>query len=402
MIENTKGFVEKSVHVTTQNELVSLSEELGKCSMLALDTEFVREKTYFHQLGLIQVAGNGVCAIIDPISIKDLTPFLDLIKNQKILKVFHAGRQDLEIMYRLCGEAIRPVFDTQIAATMVGWGAQISFAKIVHKVTGKRIHKTETYTDWCRRPLSKSQIDYALDDVRYLVPVYEKLIRSLNKMSRLEWLEEEWRQLEDPDNFCLPDPRNQYIKIKNIRNLKPRNLAVLRELASWREEEAMRRDCLAKAIIRDEPLLEIARLLPQDIKSLAAIRGMNPKEASQSGERIFVLIKAGMAVPEDQIPVLQDGEGYATRPGVEGLLAAYVQIRCEELKIEPNMLADRKLIHEFVKHYEQQSDMDNIPLFQGWRKELIGKTLYSILDGKAGLAIDKGGKVCLISPIQSS
>lgn len=394
--------MEKSMHITASDELVALSEELGKCSMLALDTEFVREKTYFHQLGLIQVAGKGVCAIIDPISIKDLTPLLDLIKNPNILKVFHAGRQDLEILYRLCGEAIRPVFDTQIAATMMGWGAQISFAKIVHKVTGKRIHKTETYTDWCRRPLSKSQIDYALDDVRYLVPVYEKLVGSLKKINRLEWLAEEWHQLENPDNFTLPDPRMQYARIKNIRNLKPRNLAVLRELASWREEEAMRRDCLPKSIVRDEPLLEVARLLPQDVKNLASIRGMNSKEASHSGEKIFSSIKQGLSVPEDQIPVLQDGEGYATRPGVEGLLAAYVQIRCEELKIEPNMLADRKLIHEFVKHYELQGNMDDIPLFQGWRKELIGKTLYSILDGQVGLAIDKKGKVCLIAPNHSS
>jgi ribonuclease D len=143
-------------------------------------------------------------------------------------------------------------------------------------------------------------------------------------------------------------------------------------------------------------LLEIARLLPQDVKNLSAIRGMNPKEAAQNGEKIFALIKTGMDVPEDQIPVLQDGEGYTTKPGVEGLLAAYVQIRCEELKIEPNMLADRKLIHEFVKYFELRHDMDDIPLFQGWRKELIGNTLYSILDGKVALVVDKNGKVSLI------
>lgn len=385
------------MYITTEDELVALSKKLKECGMLAVDTEFVREKTYFHQLGLIQIAGNGICAIIDPVSIKNLSPLLDLIKDPKTLKVFHAGRQDLEILYRLCGGAIRPVFDTQIAATMVGWGAQISFAKIVNKVTGKRIHKTETYTDWCRRPLSKNQIDYALDDVRYLVPVYEKLVKSLKKMNRLEWLDGEWEELENPDNFRLPDPRTQYAKIKNIRSLNPRNLAVLRELASWREEEAMRRDCLPKAIVRDEPLLEIARNLPQDLKSLTAFRGLNPKEASQSGERIFNCIRIGLAVPEDQIPVLQETSGYSTSPGVESLLAAYVQIRSEELKIEPNMLADRKLIHEFVKYCEQEKNLDELPLFQGWRKELIGKTLYSILNGQVGLVIDKAGKVSLIS-----
>ena len=385
------------MYITTEEELISLCKRLKECQMLAVDTEFVREKTYFHQLGLIQIAGDGVCAIVDPISIKNLNPLLALIKNPQMLKVFHAGRQDLEILYRLCGEAIRPVFDTQIAATMVGWGAQISFAKIVQKVTGKRIHKTETYTDWCRRPLSKNQIDYALDDVRYLVPVYEKLVKSLKKMNRLEWLDEEWRELENIEKYCLPNPRTQFTKIKNIGSLNPRNLAVLRELALWREEEAMRRDCLPKAIIRDEPLLEIARHLPQDLKNLTAFRGLNPKEASQSAEQIFKVIKIGLAVPEEQFPVLQESQGYATSAGVESLLAAYVQIRSEELQIEPNMLADRKLIHEFVKYYELKKELGELPLFQGWRKELIGKTLYSILDGQVGLVIDKGGKVSLIA-----
>lgn len=390
------------MYITVEAELVALCERLKSCSMLAIDTEFVREKTYFHQLGLIQIAGNGICAIVDPVTIKNLDPLLDLIKNQKILKVFHAGQQDLEILHRLCGCSIRPIFDTQIAATMVGWGAQISFAKIVQKVTGKRIHKTETYTDWCRRPLSKSQIDYALDDVRYLVPVYEKLVKSLKQLNRLEWLDGEWKELEDPVKFKLPDPRSQYLKIKNARSLNPRNLAVLRELAAWREEEAMRRDCLAKAVIRDEPLLEIARLLPKDVKVLGTIRGLNSKEVHHNADQIFSVIKAGLSVPEDQFPSLPDTQGYSTSPGVESLLAAYVQIRSEELRIEPSMLADRKLIHEFVRCYELKNDMETLPLFQGWRKELIGDTLYSLLDGQVGLIIDGAGKVSLVPAKQLS
>ena len=159
----------------------------------------------------------------------------------------------------------------------------------------------------------------------------------------------------------------------------------------------MRRDCLPKAIVRDEPLLEIARHLPQDVKSLTAFRGFNSKEASQSGERIFNSIRVGLAVPEDQIPVLLDVPSYSTSPGVESLLAAYVQIRSDELKIEPNMLADRKLIHEFVKYYELKKNLDELPLFHGWRKDLIGDILYSILDGQKGLVINKSGEVSLTS-----
>ena len=154
------------MYLTTEGDLVALCERLKSSRVLALDTEFVREKTYYHRLGLIQISDGTTCAAIDPIQISNLGPFLDLIRNQNSVKVFHAARQDLEILNRLCGSMVLPIFDTQIAASVVGWGSQISFAKIVNKVLGKKINKSETYTDWCRRPLSDSQIEYALDDVR--------------------------------------------------------------------------------------------------------------------------------------------------------------------------------------------------------------------------------------------
>ena len=159
------------MYLTNEADLLVLCKQLQPSSILAIDTEFVREKTYYHRLGLIQVSDGTSCAAIDPIHISNLEPFLDLIRNQNTVKVFHAARQDLEILHRLCNDLIEPVFDTQIAASVVGWGAQISFAKIVNKVLGKKIDKSETYTDWCRRPLSERQIAYALDDVRFLFPV---------------------------------------------------------------------------------------------------------------------------------------------------------------------------------------------------------------------------------------
>jgi ribonuclease D len=385
------------MYITTEADLTALCERLAACDMLAIDTEFVRERTYFHRLGLIQVAGGEECAAIDPIQVSNLDPFLDLIRNPKILKVFHAGKQDLEILYRLCGEAIRPVFDTQIAASLIGWGSQISFAKIVHKAIGKKIHKGETYTDWCRRPLTQNQIAYALDDARYLVPVYEKLIRLLNKMDRLEWLQGEFKMMENPENYQPPDPRKQFLRIKNIRNLKPRSLGVLRELTAWREGEAMRRDCLAKSVIRDEPLLEIARLLPRDIESLESIRGMNRREVQKKGNEILAAIQHGLDLPEDELPELPDFDGYSTSRGVEELLAAYVQIRSEELKIEPSILAQRKHIHDFVKCHERDNNLEDHILLKGWRKDCIGSLLLSILEGKKGLTIDRDGKVNLIS-----
>lgn len=385
------------MYITTPEQLATLVDQLKDATVLALDTEFVREKTYFHRLGLIQVASDGVCAAIDPIHIANIDPFLDLIRNPNVLKIFHAGRQDLEILNRLCGETLGPVFDTQVAAALVGWGAQISFARIVLKATGKKLHKGETYTDWCRRPLSQDQIDYALDDARLLLPSYEKLLKVLKKCNRLDWVQGEFQSLEDPEKFKLPDPEKQFLKVKSIRNLKPQNLAVLKELAAWREREAVRRDCLAKAVVRDEPLLEIARKAPDQLEALGNIRGFHRKEISKSGKQILQAIQRGKETPEDQIPELPDFDGHATGRGVEELLSAYVQIRSDELKIEPSILAQRKHIHDFVKCYDQKKNLDDHFLFQSWRRECIGERLFAILDGDMGLAIDAAGKVGLIT-----
>ena len=326
-----------------------------------------------------------------------MTPLLELLKDPKKIKVFHAARQDLEILVRLCGQVIPPVFDTQIAAALVGWGTQISFAKIVHKALGKKIHKSETYTDWCRRPLSDNQIEYAIDDVRYLMPVYKKIVDRLTRMGRLEWVRGEVMDWEDPKTFALPDPQKRFMKIKNLRSLKSRNLTVLQEIAAWREGEAVKRDCLAKAIIRDETLLEIARKIPRDTKTLSGIRGMYQKEMSKGGVAILKAIETAMEVAENDLIELPESNGHATTRGVEELLAAYVQIRSEELKIEPSVLADRKKIHSFVTHFEQKQDIEEHILFQGWRKELIGIPMFSLLSGKMGLKIDPSGQVCLIN-----
>ena len=385
------------MYIKSADKLRVFCDNLQSAEVLVVDTEFVREKTYFHRIGLIQVGGGEHFAAIDPIALSDLTPLIELLKDPNKTKVFHAARQDLEILVRLCGQVIPPVFDTQIAAALVGWGTQISFAKIVFKALGKKIHKSETYTDWCRRPLSDNQIEYAINDVRYLMPVYEKLIERLIKMDRLEWIRGEVLDWEDPKTFALPDPQKRFMKIKNLRSLKPRNLTVLQKIAAWREGEAVNRDCLAKSIIRDDTLLEIARKIPRDIKTISAIRGLYQKELSKCGVAILNAIESAMEIEEADLVELTKNNGHATTRGVEELIAAYVQIRSEELKIEPSVLADRKKIHSFVSHFELIQVMDEHILFQGWRKELIGIPMLSLLSGKMGLKIDPSGQVRLIS-----
>ncbi len=381
------------MYLKTDQGLADFCDHLNSSPVLAIDTEFVRERTYYHKLGLIQVSDGTHCAAIDPIHISNLEPFLNLVRNQSTVKVFHAARQDLEILHRLCDGVIQPVFDTQIAASVVGWGSQISFAKIVNKVLGKKIDKSETYTDWCRRPLSERQIEYALDDVRLLFPVYENLKKVLKRLNREEWLQGEFIPLEDPDNFKAPNLEKLYMRIKNIRTLAPKNFAIICELAQWREKEAQVRDCLAKNIVRDESLLELARKAPIDSEGLSRIRGLHKNEITRSKKNILAAIQRGLNLPLDQIPKLPEFVIYKPPPGIEEMLSAFVQIRAETLKIEPSVLADRKKINDFVKCFDQKLSLENHPLFCGWRKQAIGNQLYLALTGEMALAIGKNGKL---------
>ena len=384
------------MYLTTDQGLADFCDQLNSSPTLAIDTEFVRERTYYHKLGLIQVSDGTHCAAIDPIHISNLEPFLNLVRNQNTVKVFHAARQDLEILHRLCDGVIQPVFDTQIAASVVGWGSQISFAKIVNKVLGKKIDKSETYTDWCRRPLSERQIEYALDDVRLLFPVYENLKKVLKRLNREEWLQGEFIPLEDPDNFKAPNLEKLYMRIKNIRTLAPKNFAIICELAQWREKEAQVRDCLAKNIVRDESLLELARKAPIDSEGLSRIRGLHKNEITRSKKNILAAIQRGLNLPLDQIPKLPEFEIYKAPPGIEEMLSALVQIRAEKLKIEPSVLADRKKINDFVKCFDQKLSLENHPLFCGWRKQAIGNQLYLSLTREMAVAIGKKGKLLRI------
>ena len=381
------------MYLTTEESLAAFCGRLKSSPTLAIDTEFVREKTYYHRLGLIQVSDGTTCAAIDPIHISNLEPFLNLIRNQNTVKVFHAARQDLDILHRLCNGIIQPVFDTQIAASVVGWGTQISFAKIVNKVLGKKINKSETYTDWCRRPLSERQIEYALDDVRLLFPVYENLKKILKKLNREEWLQSEFKPLEDPNNFKTPDPEKLYMRIKNVRTLAPQNFAIICELTSWREQEAQVRDCLAKNIVRDESLMELARKAPTDIEGLSRIRGLHKNEIARSKQKILGAIQRGLNLPQDKIPKLPELEVYKAPPGVEEMLSAFVQIRADQLKIEPSVLADRRKINDFVKCFEQKLGFEDHLLLCGWRKQAIGDQLRLVLIGQRALAIGKNGKL---------
>ncbi|MGY9002561.1 MAG: ribonuclease D, partial [Rhodospirillales bacterium] len=274
--------------ITDNVALKDLCERLSQATYITVDTEFMREKTYWPDLCLVQVAGPDEAWAIDPLAEGlDLSPLYDLFANEKVLKVFHAGRQDLEIFYHLAGCLPTPVFDTQVAAMVCGFGDSVGYDTLISSLTDVRIDKSSRFTDWSIRPLSDRQVEYALGDVTHLRVAYEKLNKSLGDNGRANWLTEEMAVLTAEETYYT-DPANAYLRIKT-RNPKPRLLAVLREVAGWRQTEAESRNLPRNRILRDEALLEIAHHVPKTSADLERTRGLGKKMAENaSGQALLV------------------------------------------------------------------------------------------------------------------
>ena len=271
------GDAEKTVvYVTNVGELRELVSRLRTASVVGIDTEFMRERTYFARLCLVQLGTDDVSAIVDPLAIDDLSPLCDLLGDPAVTKVLHAGSQDLEIFYRICGLAAAPVFDTQIAATLAGFPQQVGYGALVQEVFGVKLDKGDSYTDWAKRPLTDTQVEYALNDVRYLPEMYRRLTAQLADGGRTEWLSADFERLADPATYEIV-PEEQWRKVKRISSLNRRQLAVAREVAAWRENQAIKRDVPKRWIIGDESIVEIARRMPKTAEELRDIRGVGDK-----------------------------------------------------------------------------------------------------------------------------
>jgi len=373
------------VYVADPAHLHKLASELTKAPFIAVDTEFMRERTYYPRLCLIQVATESVCAIVDPLEVDDLAPLLDVLADTRIAKVLHAGVQDLEIFYRLMGSVPAPVFDTQVAATLAGFPQQVGYGALVREVTGVTLDKSDTFTDWSKRPLSGTQIEYALNDVRYLPAVYEDLRGRLEKERRLEWLKPDFERLEDPVSYEVV-PEDTWRRLKRVSSLNRRQLGVLQAVAAWREREAQRRDIPRKWVIGDESLIEIARRAPSDPDALRQIRGIGDKLSGKGAEGMLAAVEKGLATPDDQLP------GLERRPrrvpegdGVVDLLAALVRIRAKQHNVAVPLLASRSDIERLAG-----GERDESPLLTGWRRQIVGEELLELLDGRLSLRIENG------------
>ena len=368
--------------ITTSTDLTAAIATLKTAPVIAVDTEFMREKTYWPQLCLVQIASQDGTFLIDPLPNKlDLHPLAELWGSASIHKIFHAGGQDVQILYDACGVAPAPYFDTQDAAALIGLPEQIGYGALIQRLLHVELAKADSFTDWSRRPLTDTQVDYAAEDVSWLLKVYPVLYAELQSLGRETWLDEEFARRVSPAALEI-DLRAQFRRLKRVASLKPHQLAIARELAAWREEEAMRRDLPKRWLLSDEAILEIARKAPGSAEELARLRGVGAS-VKHSLDRIVSAVQRGQRCPQEDWPSLPErrkpeGDFAAT----VDLMAALVRKRAQENRLSTSLLAPRALLESYALEHDESS-----PLMQGWRRALIGEELTRLLDGEIGLCL---------------
>lgn len=372
--------------IQTAKQLESFCATLQQSTAVFVDTEFVGEGRYYPEVGAIQVADAAQAALIDPLAIADLAPLWGILRNPAIEKVFHAAGQDLAIFSRALGAPVAPVFDTQIAAALLGYDEQISFARLVERAVGKRLQKTHAFTDWLQRPLSAGQIEYALDDVRYLVPAYTHLVHELDARRRLEWAREEFTRLEDPERFAPVDPREVYLRFRGVDRMHGKALAILRELAAWREETARALNIPTSRIARDEVLAELAHRPRETTKELRTLRGMLPQQVDRFGQAMIEVAHRQVPVPPP-MPERPSTLPAGLEPTVD-FLTLCLRSLAEELSLSPGLVATRGDLTALVVAGEEA----DTPLLRGWRRVAIGEALLATLEGRATARILPGSR----------
>jgi ribonuclease D len=375
--------------VETNEALKAFVEELAGAPYLALDTEFLRDQTYYPKLCLIQVAAPGNAAIIDPLAPGlDLTPFYELIRRPGIVKVLHAARQDIEIFFLQGGVLPDPLFDTQIAAMVCGFGDAASYETLARKIAHVEIDKSARFTDWSHRPLSKRQLEYALADVTHLRVIYEWMKARLEKTGRSSWVAEEVAALQDPALYKL-DPEQSWKRLKP-RTSNKRFLAVLQAMAAWREREAQARDIPRGRVLKDEALTEIAAHPPETPEGLDRIRAV-PKGFANSklGKGLLEAIAQGMtASPPEALPDNRQRRRREPSPAAIDLLKTLLRLRAEAAGVAPRLIANAEDI-ERLAAYED----DGVAALHGWRQDVFGKDAVALRNGDLAIALEDGDAV---------
>jgi ribonuclease D len=373
--------------ITTTDALKALCERLAKADFVCVDTEFMRENTYWPELCLVQVADTEEAAAIDPLAPGiDLSPLLDLlVDNEDVLKVFHAGGQDVEIVYNLTGKTPHPIFDTQIAMMAISQSEQIGYSNLVESWLGITVDKGARFTDWSRRPLTERQIDYAIGDVTHLAKIFPKLLNRLKKTGRGVWLDIEMEKLADPANY-RNDPSVAWQRIK-AAGRNPAMLGRLKALAAWREAEAQDKNIPRGRIVRDETLADLASHPPKTQADLAKVRGLSSGwKDNEIGKRLMATLAAATPLPESELPLRTARGAPLGKEGalVADLLKLLLKIRSREIDVAARLLArseDLELLAAGVRE---------LPLLEGWRFGQFGKDALDLVEGKMAFAVVNG------------
>ena len=373
--------------ITDNEALTAFCGRMRAERFVAIDTEFMRDRTYYPRLCLVQVAGESEAVAIDPLAPGlDLAPLLGLLADEAVLKVMHAARQDLEIFYHL-GAMPRPFFDTQVAAMVCGFGEEVAYDTLVSRLAGAQLDKSSRFTDWARRPLSPAQIHYALGDVTHLRVIYGKLAERLEQAGRTGWVVEELEALLEPRLYAQP-PEDAWRRLK-LRSRDARFIAIVQALAAWREREAQRRDLPRARVVRDDLLLEVAASRPQSVEELRALDRVNLDRDSAAG--VVAAIRSAMALPKSELPpvpeqvVLPRGIG----PTVD-LLRVLLKLRSEESDVAQRLLASTAELEAIAV-----DDHADVPALHGWRREIFGEDALGLKAGRLALAV-RGRKPVVI------
>jgi ribonuclease D len=371
--------------ITATSELADACRRMAKYPFVTIDTEFLRETTYYPLLCVAQMASADEAVVIDALASGiDLAPFYALMANEKVTKVFHAARQDIEIVWHAAKLIPHPIFDTQVAAMVLGYGDSISYDQLVQRITGDALDKSHRFTDWTRRPLSEAQLRYAISDVTHLREVYLKLVEDLRQRGRAEWVEDEMRVLTSPETYRL-EPENAWQRLKT-RVRKPKELAVLIEVAAWREREAQARDVPRSRVLKDEVIADIAVQAPTTAENLTHLRSL-PKgfERSRWGEAIIAAVARGLARDTKTLPRPMRAQSAANGAAVVELLKVLLRMVSERHHVAAKVVATVDDLERIAA-----DDAADVPALTGWRRELFGEKALALKHGKLALTMEKG------------
>ena len=372
--------------ITTSHELAALCDRLKTAEFVTVDTEFLRDSSYYSKLCLIQIADDEGASAIDPLAEGlDLAPFFDLMANENVIKVLHACRQDLEIFVNMVNQLPTPIFDTQVAAMVCGFGDSVGYETLVNKITGGQLDKSARYTDWSKRPLTDTQLTYALGDVTYLRTIYRKLKSELEKTGRESWVEEEMAPYKETSLYTV-EPKEAWKRLK-VRTNKPRFLGLLRCLAEWREIVAQQRDIPRNRVAKDETLFEIAAHPPKDANQLDRLRGVpNGFGRSRAGKSLMEALAVGLELPESELPHLARAKPRPATPPMADLLKVLLKIKCEQARVAARMVASAQELEQWAA----EPDKTDLRAFHGWRDDIFGKDARKLMAGDLALTANKG------------